>query len=160
MSKQTDSPAARIPRFPTGRLPRGLGAVLAGVGGPVGFIMILAAIQETSILLTIITILMVLFFLGSFVVGILAILAPMETVSITPQGVTVRLGALRLKHIDAGRLRSVVARTREVRLGMSDSQVMMLEIYFNGSRMPLWMEWTPAAEDAFRRELPQVNLLL
>ena len=152
------------PRFVTKRLPRSLGWVLVLVCGVVTYFMALSAIGEPSVIMIILSILLTLCFGAATLVGILSLMASQEKLRISREGIQVCLGKLVLWRIPGDRIRSVVAGTREIRLGLSDRQVVLLQVYRNGGigggKHPFWMEWSPEAEDALRRMLPGINLLL
>lgn len=164
VSEKSTGTTASFPRFYARKLPRSFGCILAAFGGIAALLTIIATTQDESILLIIASSLMALALIAMFVVGVCAIIAAYETVEVSTQGLTLRLGRIRMFHIPADKIRSVVATTKEYRQGMSDDrQVYMLQLYWNGKHpqnMAIWFQWSSETADAFRELLPNVDYLL
>lgn len=150
-------------RFYARRLPRGLGVMLAGFCGFFLVMTILAMLEDTSIFLILVSILMSLALLAGLIVGILAILASFESICLRRDGVQVRLGKLVLFRIPAKQIRSMIATTKEYRERMTDKQVYMVRLYWDGrhpKNLALWFQWAGKEMEDFQRVLPDVDYLL
>lgn len=159
-----DNETLVCPRFVTKRLPRSLGWVLFLFGLLFDICMIASYIGEHSVIMIILTTVLVLFFTAMTLIGILTLMAPREKLHFSKDRLTVTWGKLVLRTIPTGKIRSVVSGTREFRMGFTDGQLVMLQIYQHGgwlqNHFPFWVEWSPQVEDALRRTLPNIELLL
>ncbi len=150
-------------RFYAWKLPFSLGMTLAITGGFVLVITVLAMLQDTSTFLFVASIPLALASAAMLVVGILSILASVETVRVSPEGIRLCLFGLTLLRLPAANIRSAVATTREYRQRLTDRQIYLVRVYRHRGFLPslaLWLQWSGDIEAAFRRNLPAVDLLL
>lgn len=155
------SDEAVLPRFYARSLPRSFGLLLTVACAVPLVITILAMLSDTSVFLILASVLLVLLFVAGMLIGVLAVAASMERLHISADGVRVCLGRLTLARFPANAIRSAVASAREYRMRMTDKHIYLMQLFFHGRRhFTFWLQWSTPTAEAFKRYLPDVELLL
>lgn len=152
-----------FPRFYRRSYPRSMGITLILINGFLLVINILAMMQDDSIGIILYTIFLSLLVGFMFVIGVLSLLASMENIRITPEGFSLMLGNWAAFTVPTDRIRSIVATSREYRQKMSDRNIYLLRLYWNGKHpqnFSLYFQWSAETETAIREAFPGINMLL
>lgn len=142
--------------------PMSMGLTLAAAGGIMSFMMLLAYKPEEHWLLCLSTIAMGAGFFAMFCLGVGMILTIFQKVTISAQGITLKLFGMVLRRIPAKNIRSVTGRTREIILRSKDVNLHRMTVNCNGTgpnSRGLWIDWDADTEAAFREQLPELNYM-
>ncbi len=137
--------------------------ILVCITGFLIVINILAMLQDDSIFLLIVTFIITIALLIPLGIGILSLLASVQKIRVTEKNFQILLGKKPVLTIPAERIRSVVATTREYREKMSDRDILVLYLYWEGKHpqnFGLCFQWSQETEDAFREKMPHVCMLM
>ncbi len=151
------------PRFVTRRWPMGFGWIFFLVGALLTFVMVWSIPGEDNIILLVITYISALVCACATILGLRFLVMPLDRVWAGPEGVRLTLFGITLRRIPANRVRSVVGRIREIRLGLEDKQIYNLYVYYTnekGKDRCLLMERTAESDLAFQTYLSHAELLM
>ncbi len=151
-----------IPRVRYYGQPISLGLTLAGMGGVMSYMMLLAFKPEEHWALSLATILMGAGFFAVFIMGAGMLLTPFHKLYISRQEIRLQLGSMILRRIPVENVRSITAKTREVIIRNKDVNLHRMTINCNGTgsnSRGLWVDWNGETEAVLRTTLDTVNFL-